>query len=72
MHRRRFVIGTAALGLGLAQADVSFAQRLAGKISVRLEDARSLAGLSGNDLRLGLLRNLRLVAETRGMMPAQL
>lgn len=72
MHRRRFVIGTAALGMGLAHADLTFAQRLAGNLSVQLDDPRALAGLSGNDLRLGLLRNLRLVAETRGMMPAQL
>lgn len=72
MQRRRFVIATAALGLGLARADLSFAQGRAGGLSVQLDDARALAGLSGEDLRRGLLRNLRLVAETRDMVPARL
>ena len=72
MERRRFVIGTAALGLGLTLAQVGFAQRAEGNISVHLDNARDLAGLSGNDLRLGLLRNLRLESDTRGVLPSQL
>lgn len=72
MERRRFLIGTAALGLGATQAAMAFGAGADGNIAVHLDNARDLAKLSGNDLRLGLLKNLRLESRARLVVPAQL
>lgn len=72
MDRRRFLVGTAALGLSMAQTGLAFGAGRDGNISVHLEDAGSLAKLSGNDLRMGLLKNLRLESRSRVLVPAQL
>lgn len=72
MERRRFLVGTAALGLSMAQTGLAFGAGRDGNIAVHLDNARSLAKLSGNDLRIGLLKNLSLASRSRVLVPAQL
>ena len=60
------------MGLGATQAGIAFGADADGNIAVHLDNARDLAKLSGNDLRLGLLKNLRLETRARLIVPAQL
>ena len=61
--RRSLLIGSAMLVAGTAYAQIEVDR--VGTVSVFLRDAEALSGLSGEELRTALIRNLRVKPDSR-------
>ena len=65
INRRAFAIGTAVLASGLMSAPMVFAKEREGSISIRIDGAERLKGLSGKKLREQLAKSLMVSVEAQ-------